>query len=292
MTRPMPILLEVPSRPALRYRGGKWRIAPWIISHFPEHECYVEPYAGGASVLLVKPPSKFEVLNDLDGRVVNFWRVLREPRLNRQFRQQLLLTPYSRDEYKAAHEPSDDPVEAARRFYVACFQGFGRGYAAGGFALQVGSYGWGKNRPRQLQAVKHLRVIRRRLAQVQLENRPALDVIARCDRPGTLFYLDPPYVHDTRLNSKRLYHHEMNDEDHRQLLAVLPTLQGMVVLSGYDHPIYSELLAGWRREERTTNVERQREVTECLWISPAAERNRKTTQTDLLFAGEEIEGVK
>lgn len=135
----------------------------------------------------------------------------------------------------------------------------------------MGSYGWGKNRPRQLQAVKHLQKIRQRLAQVQLENRPALDVIGRCDRPGTLFYLDPPYVHETRPSNKRIYRHEMTDEDHQQLLGVLSTLQGMVVLSGYDHPLYNVALADWRREERTSHVERQRKVTECLWISPNAE---------------------
>lgn len=119
------VVMIAPTRPALRYFGGKWRLAPWIISHFPEHTCYVEPFAGGASVLLRKPESKVEVLNDLDGEVVNFWRVLREQ--TEAFIRAVELTPFSREEASLAYQVADDPLERARRLFIRSWQQRGGG---------------------------------------------------------------------------------------------------------------------------------------------------------------------
>src|SRR4051812_1578874 len=114
-----------PTRPVLRYHGGKWRIAPWIIEHFPPHLMYVEPFAGAASVLLRKPRVDFEVYNDLDTDVVNVFRVLRDPAAASQLAEQLSLTPWSRREFEVSYEISDDPVERARRTLIRSFMGHG-----------------------------------------------------------------------------------------------------------------------------------------------------------------------
>lgn len=124
------VVMIAPTRPALRYFGGKWRLAPWIISHFPEHTCYVEPFAGGASVLLRKPESKVEVLNDLDGEVVNFWRVLREQ--TEAFIRAVELTPFSREEASLAYQVADDPLERARRLFIRSWQQRGGDLAPSG----------------------------------------------------------------------------------------------------------------------------------------------------------------
>lgn len=118
--------------PAVRYHGGKFRLASWIISHFPAHRCYVEPFGGGASVLLKKEPSEAEVYNDLDGDVVNLFRVLRHPETSRALSEACALTPYSRDEFMQAYAPADNPVEQARRLVVRATMGFGSAGATKG----------------------------------------------------------------------------------------------------------------------------------------------------------------
>jgi site-specific DNA-adenine methylase len=128
--------------PALRYRGGKWRIAPWVIANLPPHECYVEPFAGGASVLLRKPPAEFECLNDLEGDVVAFWRVLRER--PHELIAQILTTPFSREELARCQEPVNGnlpppaaDLERARRLWARCYQGRGSSARKSGWRFQM-----------------------------------------------------------------------------------------------------------------------------------------------------------
>ncbi len=262
--------LPNPRSAVLRYRGGKVRIAPWIIGHFPPHESYVEPYAGGAAVLMRKPRARFETLNDLDGEVVNFWRVLREQ--TDKFCRVIELTPWSRAEFYAAREPADDLLERARRFYVSIWQGYAKTLGSGGWRHQIASNGWGVNRPIQFNRTDHLNAAVERLMGVQLECRPALDVIKAWDRPEVLIYADPPYLPATRERSRNLYACEMDEADHRVMADALLASKAMVVLSGYPHGLYDEWFKGWRCETLETLAEAQKTSTEALWINPAADR--------------------
>lgn len=276
------------TRPALRYPGGKWRLAPWIIGHFPAHECYVEPFAGAASVLLRKDPAPYEVLNDRDGQVVNFFRVLRER--PDEFIRRVELTPWSRREFELAAEPCDDPLERARRFFVRCWQS----YSGGG--VSHWSTGWAyqqrrsSNKPKVLTWLdqSHLCAVADRLRRVQIEADDALAVIRRFDTPDTLFYVDPPYVQSTRSKwAGKMYVYEMDDVDHRELARVLHAVEGMVVVSGYPSALYSELYAGWRVETTRSRTNFTNLADEYLWLLPRThERLQRDAEGDFgpLFA--------
>ena len=262
-----------PSRPALRWYGGKWRIAPWIISHLPPHDAYCEPYGGAASILLRKPAAKVETWNDLHGRLVNFFRVLRaQP-------QDLIaaidLTPYAREEYEAARAPSDDPLEDARRFYVLSMQGR-IGGAGGrwshGWKYQADASAQNRQDPDSFMATGHLPAVAARLKHVQIERDDALTVLGRYDRPGTLHYVDPPYVQAVRSDTEHRarYLHELTDSDHLALAEVLHDLAGMVVLSGYPSKLYQDLYGGWHQITRTASTDAGGVAVECLWFNPAA----------------------
>lgn len=258
-------------RPALRYRGGKWRLGPWIISHFPPHECYVEPFAGGASVLFQKEPSILECINDLDGDVVAFFRVLREQ--PQDLVRMLELTPYARDELKECHQPVSagmNDLEKARRLYTRCALGRGTSSRPSGFRPQKSKCAWGKNVTGEFARLEHLHAAAERLAMVQIECLDALEVVRRFDAPGTLFYVDPPYLSENR--SGRLYAQEMMDEGaHRALAELLHGIEGMVLLSGGESELYRDLYGGWSVETKIARGEQHKEYTECLWINPAAQ---------------------
>jgi len=269
--------LKEPGRPLLRWHGGKWLLAPWIIEHFPPHRIYVEPFGGAASVLLRKPRSYAEVYNDLDDDAVNLFEVLRGPRAT-ELIYGIIHTPFARTEFKRAYEETPDPVEKARRLIIR-FQGFGsdghNGARPTGFRAASNRSGttpahdW-NNYP------DHLERIIRRLEGVCIECRPAMEVMAQQDGPQTLHYVDPPYVHSTRStahnSTRKNYRHEMSDADHAQLLDFLRTLKGMVVLSGYPHPTYDAALSDWTRVERPALADGARARTEVLWINPEAAR--------------------
>lgn len=263
---------EVPvERPLLRYYGGKWRLASWIIKHFPEHECYVEPFGGAASVMLRKAPSRFEVYNDLCGDVVNFFRMLRERR--RELVQALRHTPYAREEFNLSCEPSSDDLERARRFFVMAWQGYGgpRKQRLTGWKIQKRS--WHSGRADQLTEWKQAKGIcraARRFENVQIERDDALKVIRRFDTPSTLFYCDPPYPTDTRNArwSKRAYNHELGAYDHVHLANLLRQIQGRAVISTYPNRLYDEMFEGWTKKERTAQTMNKTVATEVIYISP------------------------
>lgn len=264
------------SNPLLRYHGGKFKMADWIISHFSSHHTYVEPYGGGAAVLLSKLPSEIEVYNDIDEDIVNFFAVLRDPELANQLVQLLALTPYSRVEFLAAKKPHHCAVEKARRLVIRAQMGFGSTGATKpntGFRLDTARTGsdivtiW--NRQPDL-----IRKAAERFKQVLIEKRPALTVIENHDRDDTLFYIDPPYVQDTRKMCGDVYRYEMDDAQHEQLLIKLQTVKGKVILSGYDHPIYESYLGHWQKKERSVAASGRlgsKAQTECLWINPQAQ---------------------
>jgi DNA adenine methylase len=270
------------TRPVLRYFGGKWRLGAWIVSHFPEHMSYVEPFCGGASVLLQKAPSMIETINDLDGDLINFFRVLRE--YPDELIRRLELTPYARAELRAAYEPTEDKIEAARRYYVRSWLSYGGQRKQGGGWRFSRSASRGQCVVEDWRNMDHLSAVVERLRMVQIENDNALAVIDRFDTEDTLFYLDPPYVFETRSDRwHQGYKFEMTDEQHRQLGECLQAVRGMVVLSGYECDLYRELYGGWqcmRRRARTLN---QGWSEECLWLNDAAVRRVKQK---CLFEGE------
>jgi len=266
------------TRPVLRYHGGKFRLAPWVIKHFPPHRCYVEPFGGAAGVLVQKDRAYAEVYNDLDGDIVNVFRVLRDPVHCARLIDKLLLTPYARDEFHAAYEHSDDPIERARRTLIRAEMGFGSAGAtkgATGFRIDTRRK---HGTAQQLWArfPDSLARVCDRLSGVMIENRPALSVIEQHDAADTLFYVDPPYVMDTRnvgARNGRYYECELDDADHLQLLEMLLTVKGMVVLSGYSSAMYLGALQGWAMANVEARISSARGTvmrTECLWMNPAA----------------------
>lgn len=265
--------------PAIRYHGGKFRLASWIISHFPEHRCYVEPFGGAASVLLKKKPSDAEVYNDLDGDVVNLFRVLRDPLASQRLIEACALTPYSRAEFRCAYDPTEDPVEKARRLIVRATMGFGSAGATKGctgFRLDT------KRNSATAQKIwsrqpDNLAAVASRFSGVLVENRDAIQCMRDHDTPTTLHFVDPPYVHETRVSvaKNNAYRFEMTDAQHVELLDALKGLQGAVVLCGYDTEIYNDSLSSWKKTTRTVAACGQAGAvprTECLWISPSAQR--------------------
>jgi len=274
------------TRPLLRWLGGKFRLAPWIIDQFPPHRIYVEPFGGAASVLLRKPRVTTEVYNDLDEDLVGLFRILRDPVLSLELVRMVRLTPFSRAEFIAAYERTGDPVERARRLVVRSFMGFGSCAARMDRSTGFRTGHRGGDAPASREWATYpdgLRAICDRILGegVSIESRPAAQVIAHWDTPETLFYVDPPYVHATRSAKKARgapsngYTHELTDADHVALLDQLAALRGMVVLSGYPHPIYDARLTGWTRIERDTHADGARPRTEVLWLNPAAMAGRK-----------------
>lgn len=259
--------MTAPTRPVLRWHGGKWMLAPWIISHFPDHRVYVEPFGGAASVLMRKTRAYAEIYNDLDDEVVNLFRVLRSSQA-KDLEAALRLTPFAATEFFDAYGASDDPLERARRLVVRSFMGFGSNgtHRKTGFRSNSNRSGttpahdWA-NYPDGLA-----RIIER-LSGVCIMNRDAKEVMAAHDAPETLHYVDPPYVMSTRSDEGADYAHEMTDADHLDLLAFLRTLKGKVVLSGYPYAAYDEALNGWTRIERAALADGAKKRVEVLWIN-------------------------
>jgi DNA adenine methylase len=278
------------SNQPLKWWGGKHYIAPKIIAMMPRHLHYVEPYAGGLAVLLEKDPfdaSKYwgekgyeqgvsEVANDIHGGLTNFWRVLQHEDSFAAFRRRVEAVPFSQIEWADAeslqHPRHVLDVEAAVAFFVPCRQS--RAGAFKDFATLS------RNRTRRMQneqasawwgAVEGLPAVSARLRCVVILNQPAIEVIRQQDGPTTLYYLDPPYLHETRATTDN-YRHEMTENDHRELLTVIKQCQGMVMLSGYPNPLYDGELAGWRREDfqidnKAAGGKEKRQMTESLWLN-------------------------
>lgn len=277
-----------PTRPVLRWHGGKWLLAPWIIGFFPRHRIYVEPFGGAASVLLRKERAITEIYNDRDGDLVAMFRVLRER--PDDLRRALALTPFARDEYKVLYLPSDDPVEAARRFIARSFMGQSSKGALrkSGFDTRVNEDAFVSRLRSLVEVPDEVLLVAGRFSLVVIENDDAMRIIARHDRADALIYVDPPYFPETRKTG--VYRHEFLADDHVALLDALKALQGMVVLSGYPHPHYDDALTGWARFERKALADGARPRTEVVWINAAcadalAAEGKVATQLSLLDLG-------
>jgi DNA adenine methylase len=259
---------------AFGWYGGKFSHLNWLLPLLPPCHHYCEPFAGSAAVLLNRSPSPVETYNDIDGEVVNFFKVLRDNR--EELIQAIALTPFSREEFAAAvtlPRQVIGEVEQARRFFVRARQ------ARTGLAQTASLGRWAncKNTSRSgmsgvvsrwLGSVEMLPLIAERLLRVQIENRPAADIVQLYDDPGTLFYCDPPYVHGSRGDAKA-YSYEMSDAQHTKFAQVLNLCKGRVAVSGYASPLYDKLYKGWRRIDsdpkacHSTKGVRQ----ESLWVN-------------------------
>jgi DNA adenine methylase len=257
------------------YYGGKFSHLDWLLPLLPECHHYCEPFAGSGAVLLNRQPSPIETYNDLDGEVANFFRVLREQ--GDELARQIGLTPFSREEFAIACklDPNAGPLERARRFYVRARQvrtGLAQTASLGRWAncKQTSRSGMSGVISRWLGGVAQLPEIAERLIRVQIENRPAIDVIRLYDSPTTLFYCDPPYVHSTRGDSKA-YKHEMTDEQHRELAELLNSVKGKVAISNYDCKLFDELYPAenWRKlmSRPRTNHSTKGQRTEAVWMN-------------------------
>ena len=254
--------------------GGKFSHLDWLLPLLPEAHHYCEPYAGSGAVLLNRDPSPVETYNDIDGEVVTFFKALREQPA--ELTRAIALTPFSREEfYRAVHdtERGVDDLEKARRFYVRARQartGLAQTATLGRWAncKNTSRSGMSGVVSRWLGGVEALEEIGLRLLRVQIENRPAIDVIRLYDSNDTLFYCDPPYLHETRGDSKA-YGFEMDEEHHIQLATALHRAQAKVAVSGYRCALMDRLYNGWRRfdaeERHAHSIKKLRQ--ESLWMN-------------------------
>lgn len=282
---------------AFGWYGGKFSHLDWLLPLLPETTHFCEPFGGSAAVLLNRPPAPVETYNDLDSELVNFFRVLRNEK--ESLIEAIGLTPFSREELRIATEVQEaqlSDLERARRFFVRARQvrtGLAQTASEGRWAhcLLTSRAGMGGAVSRWLGSVEGLSEIVQRLLRVQIENAPALQVIARYDSPETLFYCDPPYVHGTRGDSKA-YGFEMTDAEHEALATTLRGVRGKVAISGYASDLYEDLYAGWTRLEAPTRMvhSSKGERTEILWVNyelpalPEAEEKEQWNQPTSLFA--------
>jgi DNA adenine methylase len=260
-------------RPPVKWPGGKRYLAKHIISHFPSHRIYLEVFGGGASVLLNKKPVDVETYNDLDQRITRFFRILRDQ--GDRFTEKARLIPYSQVEFQAAatYPLGASELDMALCDFVRWRQSFGgkggswsftTGRARGGMAGDVN--GW-------WTAIEQLPQVIDRIRRVQIICQSAFEAIPRFDHSEGLIYCDPPYVHSTRQeNSRKTYHAEMSDDEHRKLSQLLNRCKAKVIVSGYPSELYEELYHGWKTVEfdianhAAGGREKGRE-RECLWMN-------------------------
>lgn len=250
----------------MKYPGSKWSIAEWIISFFPPHHSYLEAFFGSGAVLFNKPRSNIETVNDLDGNVVNLFEWIRKD--PERLAHEIYFTPYARQVYEDAFaKVPEDSLQKAVNFYIRLNMGHG-------FRTTGEKVGWKNDvqgRERAYAATDWVNLPEKiiqaaeRLRGVQIENRPAVEIIQRFNSPKVLVYLDPPYVLGTRHGKQ--YRHEMEDKDQNDLLDAALAHKGPVLLSGYDNELYNSRLKGWHREETTCYSQVCSKKREILWMN-------------------------
>ncbi len=261
-------------KPALRYHGAKWMLAPWIISNFAKHEVYTECFGGSAAVLLRKPSSYAEIYNDKNGMIVNLFRVLRDPEAAAELQRAVTLTPFSRVEFYGAVDCLElSPVERARRLLVRSYQGFGSNSCTTSSGFRSNSNRSGSTPAKDWSRwPDRVPALVERLRGVIIEERTYQEVCAAHDAPSTLHYADPPYLPKTR-TARHGYAEDMTEADHIELSEFMRSLKGMVVLSGYPSELYESLFSDWHRVEKSALADGARKRTEVLWLNAAAHDN-------------------
>ena len=276
-------------RPLMRYFGGKWHLSPWIIAAMPDHRVYVEPYAGASSVLVRKPRSEVEVLGDIDPEVCRLLRQIRSPLHHHFLRAVARRIPYSTETVAALRSGIDEDRDfrtlrpVIRGAMLRCpaveksgsFGGFrGDGGKADRGSLPADEW---RRWPDSLPA------FHARLRGVQIECRPAVETLVEHDAVDAVHFVDPPYVPATRSAARKGYANEMSIGDHVELLDVLISLKGAVLLSGYDSTLYRDGLPGWTRIEKAATDAGGKRRVESLWLNPAAATRSPATAQSQLF---------
>jgi DNA adenine methylase len=276
-------------RPPLKWYGGKRYLADWIIGHFPPHRIYLEPFGGGASVLLNKQLVEVETYNDIDLRLSRFFCALRDR--GEEFIRRVSLIPYSQVEFEKSREyplGADDLEKAICDFvrWRQSFAGKGESWsytttrARGGMAGDVNAW-W--------TAIDALPQIIDRFRRVQITCQSAFEAIPRYDHSEALIYCDPPYLHETRhQSSTNVYHTELNKNEHTELATLLKKCKAAIVLSGYNSDLYNDLYAGWHKVTRrianhAAGGKSKNRETECLWLKAALPSSRKSVPDTIRF---------
>lgn len=255
-------------RSVLRYPGSKWNIASQLVRLIPEHHTYVEPFFGSGAVLFNKQQSNIEMVNDLDSNVVNLFHCIQEDAQN--LARMVMTTPFSREIYEVTYRnayDNDDSYQKALKFLIQCWQGYG-------FRTDGSKVGWrndvqGRERAYALwnwyRLPEWIIDIAERLWMVQIENRPALEVIERFNYSNVFMYIDPPYMLHTRTGKQ--YNYKMTDSDHEELLKMLLQSKAKIMLSGYESDMYNDYLAGWGKKQFSSYAEHGKPRTETVWIN-------------------------
>jgi DNA adenine methylase len=268
--------------PPLKWHGGKHYLAGRIVSLMPPHIHFVEPYAGGLAVLLAKSPDGVsEVVNDLDGRLTNFWKVLQNETMFADFHRLIEAVPFSEVEWQEARDASAgfrhpfsrvEMVREAAQFFVLCRQSLaGRMKGFASLSRSRTRRNMNEQASAWITAVDGLPAVHARLRRVVVLCGSAIEVLRSEDSPDTLFYLDPPYLKETR-SVPEVYGFEMSEADHRELLDVIQGLRGKIMLSGYPSDLYDAALAGWSRHtfdlpNNAASGKSKARETEVLWCN-------------------------
>ena len=269
---------------ALKYFGGKWKSAPWYIENMPPHRTFVDLFGGGANITLRKPRSKYEIYNDLDGEVINFFRVIQNTETCQKLLRLIKRTPYARQVFYDAYNPTDDPIRRAANMAIkshmsihvsAMWKGKGSNFHSTTSTSRCQATTW-------IKFQRTIPQVRQRLQGVVIENKDAIKLIPQFDYPDTLFFADPPYMPETR--SKTTYGCEMTPEQHASLLDALIQAQGNAMVCGYDSALYREKLAGWKLLTRKglAMMSGHKCRIECLWIKRPMEEKTGGVQQSLL----------
>lgn len=259
----------------LNYPGSKWSMAEEIVKLMPKHKAYLEPFFGSGAVFFSKPKDIVETINDIDGRLVNLFRVMRDNPERLQYLVEHTL--YSREEYLMSIEACIDPVEDARRMLVRLwFAVGGKTSAVSGFRKNISwkgpynTYEWTDMYGR----IGHAAI---RLKDAQIENKPALELIEQHNDSDTLIYCDPPYLKSELVSSH--YKYDFSFDDHKRLLELIKAHTGPAMISGYDSELYDEHLKGWNRFTKTTKVgitnKRKSDREEILWCNFPIQQSMK-----------------
>lgn len=247
----------------LKYPGSKWRIADWIVSFFPKHQVYLEPFFGSGAVFFNKTPSYLETINDLNNDIVNLFEVCR--RFPEQLSTAVNLTPFSREEFIRCYEKSDDVIEQARRTIVRYHQSFGTSNSSRRSWKNVQTAG-GPRTPTMWNYLPNTIIeVCERLKEAQIECMDALTLIERYNHRDTLIYLDPPYLQSLR--KKNIYKEELSDQQHLEMLDLIKKSKSKIILSGYDNDLYNTELCDWIVVEKATTAQFGIFRVEKLWMN-------------------------
>lgn len=269
-------------KPVLKYPGSKWRIADQLVSMIPEHHTYCEPYFGSGAVFFRKPPSDIELINDLDDNIPNLFRRIRDA--PEKLAAIVAATPFCRYEYERAFYSRDsDPFRKAADFLIKCWQGHG-------FRTNGNRVGW-KNDVHGRESMYALRnwynlpvdilEVAERLRKVQIDDKPALEVIRRFNFPDVFIYIDPPYLLETR--TAKQYRHEMTEADHRELLEVISGMSAKIMVSAYENDLYNEILKNWNKENFISHAEYGGKRVETVWMNYERQLSIQEFQQQTLF---------